>query len=123
MMSITTTAPLICHRPLPEVVVGAEPEVVIRTLPIIMVMKITTTTMVTTTMVTVAVMRSLTTAMTTSRGGASVFQEADPEEDVGRGLQGVGLDFPSVEVQEWPEEAEQGGEEAGFEGYVAAVGM
>lgn len=124
-MSTTTTAPLTCLRPLPEGVAGVEPEVAILTLQIIMVMKTTTTTTVTTTTVTAAATKSPTTATTNFRGGASADRGADPEGDVGRGLHGAGLGFPNVEVQEEvrPEEAEHGGEEAGFEGYVAAVGM
>lgn len=113
--------PLTCLHPLREGVVGAGPVAAIPTLLIIMVMRITTTTMAMTTMVTAAAMKSLTMVMMSFRGGASVDRGADPEGDVGRGLHGAGLGFPSVEVQ--PEEAEQGGEEAGLEGYVAVVGM
>lgn len=123
MMSITTTAPLTCLRLLPEGAAGVEPEAAIHTLLIITVMKIITTTTATTTMVTVAATKSRTMATMSSRGVASVDQGADPEGDVGQDLHGAGLGFLSVEAQEQPEEAEQGGEEAGFEGYVAAVGM
>lgn len=123
MMSITTTAPLTCLLHLREGVAEAESEAATRTLLIITVMKITTTTMATTTMVTVAATRSPTTATMSSRGGASVDRGADPEGDVGRDLHGAGLGFLSVVARERPEEAARGGEEAGFEGYVAAVGM
>lgn len=126
-MSITTTVLLMFPRPLPEGVVGAEPEVATRTLLIITLTKITMTTMATITMVTAAATTSPTTATTTSRCGASADRGADPEEDAGRGLRGAGAGFPSMVEEEAapdrPEEAERGGEEAGFEGYVAAVGM
>lgn len=123
MTTITTTAPLTYLRPLPEGVAGAEPEAAIRTPQIITVMKITMTTTDMTTTVTVVATKSPTMATMSSRGGASVDREADPEGDVGRGLHVAGPGFPSVEAQELLEEAAQGGEEAGFEGYVAAVGM
>lgn len=97
-------APLMFLHLLPGGVAGVEPGVATRTLLIIMVMKITTTTMAMTTMVTAADMKSPITPMMSSRGGPSVDQGADPEGDVGRGLHGAGLGFPSEEVQEevWP---------------------